>query len=686
MRLPRLLTAIVLLVLVCAATSAIAVPRTMLVESFTNTSCVPCAGNNPIVHQFMQAYAPGLVINVQPHVWWPGATDPFYLLTQVESASRVSYYDVNGVPTTVCDGVPISTHSYAALEAAAAHSVIQDSPLAISFEQSSDGSNVTLRVWVEAQGVVPVGDYRLRVALVESEIVTPTPPGANGETEFYYTMRRMLPTAIGTTVTLAEWEPETYEWTTAIDPAWDYSRVHAVAWIQENLTEEVLQAASNVPKPAYQFFYGAEATGDILPMGTLRTFASVLVNGGASADTYDLHIAPNLPVGWSASVCANGICYPPWTTDIAVPVGASARDSVTVDIASVAGAPGTGSVTIVATSQGDPTKTWTRTFQVITPGTKVLLVDNDSGQTFETYYQAAMNATGRSFSTWDRQSNGKLSTDKLAYFPIVVWIGGNTFPALDPDDRAALAQYLDDGGRLFLSGQDIGWTLCDPASAHYSAESLAWYQHYLGAQFISDDTNDLSLIGLAGDPIGDGLSFSLSSSGATIQTYPSEIQPINGAVGFLLYEAGREAAVHYENENYKVVYLAYGFEGQRTVSSRTQVMNRSLIFLDINAVAAPSAPRAPYLVAAPVAVPNPFNPATSIVFETGGSPAPVSVLLYDARGRQVRSLWSGVLQAGTHRFDWNGRDDAGQAVGSGVYLARVRAAGEERSIKLSLVR
>ncbi len=677
-----------LLVLLCACTVAapsLAAPRVMLVESFTNTSCAPCASNNPIVHQFMQDYGPGLAVNVQNHVWWPGANDPFYLLTATTSEARVNYYGVTGVPTTVCDGTAIGTHSYATLEAAAAASLLNDAALQFEITQTDDGANATITVTVEAQAAVPTGDHRLRVALVETEITTATPPGTNGETAFYYTMRRMLPDALGTSVALAEWTPETFQWTTPIDSAWNYGKINVVAWVQDDDTQAVLQAATNVPRPAYQFYYGAAVAGDILPLGSLRTFDSLLINAGESADTYDLHIAPNLPAGWSASVCANDFCYPPWTTDIAVPLGAGATDSVTVDIAPATTA-GTGTVTITATSRGDPTKTWTRVFKVITPGSKVLIVDNDGTDTFETYYQTAINACAHSWSIWDRQANGKLTSAKLDYFPIVVWIGGNTYPPVGPEDRAALAEFLDDGGRLFISGQDIGWSLCDPSSADYSAESLAWYHHYLGADFINDDTNDLSITGVAGDPIGNGLVFNLSGSGANAQTYPSEINPRTGATGFLIYSANREAAVRYASGPFKVVYLAYGFEGQMTASSRSQVMCRSLDWLGVNLVDVPEADTGPYLASAPGAVPNPFNPVTEIAFATGGADAPAEVVIFDLRGRLVRHLFAGTLPAGDHRFAWNGRDEAGQAVASGVYLARVRAAGEERAFKLALTR
>ena len=70
--------------------------------------------------------------------------------------------------------------------------------------------------------------------------------------------------------------------------------------------------------------------------------------------------------------------------------------------------------------------------------------------------------------------------------------------------------------------------------------------------------------------------------------------------------------------------------------------------------------------------PNPFNPSTSIGFVLDRG-ADVRVEVYDLRGRRVRTLADGPLAAGAHDVRWDGRDDAGRAAVSGVYLYRVHA-------------
>lgn len=83
--------------------------------------------------------------------------------------------------------------------------------------------------------------------------------------------------------------------------------------------------------------------------------------------------------------------------------------------------------------------------------------------------------------------------------------------------------------------------------------------------------------------------------------------------------------------------------------------------------------------------PNPFNPSTSIRFELERA-SEVRLRIYDARGARVRTLVSGRRGPGVHRVQWDGRDEEGRSTASGVYLAELRAAGEQRVRKLALVR
>lgn len=84
-------------------------------------------------------------------------------------------------------------------------------------------------------------------------------------------------------------------------------------------------------------------------------------------------------------------------------------------------------------------------------------------------------------------------------------------------------------------------------------------------------------------------------------------------------------------------------------------------------------------------VPNPFNPVTELRLELA-RPTDLRWAIYDARGALVRQIDAGLLPAGTHARRWDGTDEAGSPVSSGVYLAVIRGEGVDLSRKLTLIK
>lgn len=99
-----------------------------------------------------------------------------------------------------------------------------------------------------------------------------------------------------------------------------------------------------------------------------------------------------------------------------------------------------------------------------------------------------------------------------------------------------------------------------------------------------------------------------------------------------------------------------------------------------------STPPAPETARITKVAPNPFNPRTSIEFALDRS-AHVTLVFHDLRGRRVRTMELGSVDVGRHTRVWNGADDAGRPVASGVYLVRVVTDGTTGpGRKLTLVR
>jgi hypothetical protein len=85
-------------------------------------------------------------------------------------------------------------------------------------------------------------------------------------------------------------------------------------------------------------------------------------------------------------------------------------------------------------------------------------------------------------------------------------------------------------------------------------------------------------------------------------------------------------------------------------------------------------------------VPNPFNPTTSIYFDVPSGGALVDLSIYDVSGRLVRTLVDSHRGAGRWSATWNGEDDRGARVASGVYFYRMSAGAFVETRKMILLK
>jgi hypothetical protein len=84
-------------------------------------------------------------------------------------------------------------------------------------------------------------------------------------------------------------------------------------------------------------------------------------------------------------------------------------------------------------------------------------------------------------------------------------------------------------------------------------------------------------------------------------------------------------------------------------------------------------------------VPNPFNPTTTLRFDVAWS-GNVDLRIHDVAGRLVRKLFSAELDRKSYQFVWDGRDETGRQVASGIYLAHLRTVDAALSKKLVVLR
>ena len=130
------------------------------------------------------------------------------------------------------------------------------------------------------------------------------------------------------------------------------------------------------------------------------------------------------------------------------------------------------------------------------------------------------------------------------------------------------------------------------------------------------------------------------------------------------------------------------FDG--TVASDQEVVFQDFTFIPAGGVSHVGDGSGGRVPAAPAgrmhpAAPNPFNPRTTVRFDLVRDGF-TELDVYDLNGRRVRTLTSGYLSAGEHQETWDGLNDGGRPVASGVYLFRLRGSDFVESQRVALIK
>ena len=84
--------------------------------------------------------------------------------------------------------------------------------------------------------------------------------------------------------------------------------------------------------------------------------------------------------------------------------------------------------------------------------------------------------------------------------------------------------------------------------------------------------------------------------------------------------------------------------------------------------------------------PNPFNPETTISFSIGEILENTEISIYNIKGQMVKTLIDEKLPAGEHSVVWNGTDESGNSVSSGIYLYKLKNGRYTSTKKMILIK
>ena len=212
--------------------------RMVFIERFTSWTCPPCATNNPIMESFINSLDQDKIVGIAYHMNWPApGTDGYYHYNPTDNNARRTMYGVNSIPQARMDGSisiqsPYSNGSLTALFNSRTNML---SPITVILTDSTFGDSIrlTARIYTEISMVNPVASVHF--SLQERHNQFTSPPGTNGETNFYDVMRRMLNNGLGQSVALYPGQTVIVQKTFYKDPIWNQPEVMPIVFIQQGI-------------------------------------------------------------------------------------------------------------------------------------------------------------------------------------------------------------------------------------------------------------------------------------------------------------------------------------------------------------------------------------------------------------------------------------------------------------------
>jgi len=318
---------------------------------------------------------------------------------------------------------------------------------------------------------------------------------------------------------------------------------------------------------------------------------------------------------------------------------------------------------------------------------QVLIVDDDRGSDYEQIFIEDLYTTRIPTDIWSQSSTPPQII--LNSYNIVIWLTGDTSSnKINATDISALKNYLDNNGRLFLTGQGLAGEL--------HLEDSTFLEDYLHARYSGWAFSPL-MDGVDSSAIGDGLELRYVSWANQDWETSEHIIPVGGAEAEFVYGSSSNISALSYSGDYKVVFFDWGYEALDNTSSnfdrRDTVMARIMDFFSgITTEVAADIDRntLPQNFELAQNYPNPFNPTTTIRYKlknSGGAVISKTVLkVYNMLGREVRTLVDDIQKPGLYEVVWDGRNGAGKRVASGIYLYSLYRGSSKETKKMILLK
>ncbi|MFA6618042.1 MAG: T9SS type A sorting domain-containing protein [Candidatus Neomarinimicrobiota bacterium] len=310
---------------------------------------------------------------------------------------------------------------------------------------------------------------------------------------------------------------------------------------------------------------------------------------------------------------------------------------------------------------------------------KVLIVDGFdrmASYSLATHRFSAQTADAMDYwnVAYDASSNDAVIYSQVSIedYDMLWWILGDESTAdqtFNATEQTLVKAYLKQGGKLFVSGSEIGWDLDQKGTTN----DKDFFHNYLKAAYVADNAESYTVSGVDGTNF-EHLSFRFSKDGAESDTYPEDYPDVlttsGGSKSVLKYANNKTAAVAYSGafpsgtKDGKVMVMGFPFEVIITKLQRELLAGEILLYMgyDSGVAVEESLPESFVLRQN---YPNPFNPTTTIEYSLNNS-ADIAILVYNIKGDLVRKFDMGYQSRGLHKMIFDGTN-----LSSGLYVYRL---------------
>jgi len=269
--------------------------RMVIIERYTSWTCPPCASNNPIMEAFLQSMDPDKVVGISYHMNWPSpGTDAYYHRNPIDNNARRSMYNINAIPQSYMDGIINVTAPYSIPGLTAYFDSRTNilSPITAILEQTEVGDSIRLKATIYTEVLLSSPAATLHFSLQEKHNSFTSPPGTNGEKDFYDVMAKMNNNGTGQQVILLPGQTVIVERTFYKNPSWNLAELMPIMFIQQG--SEMLNAG-RLP-----------ANFTLIPISSYKS----VLQGQSQNATYQLSI-PVVAQGYNSAVTLTAEVDPP---------------------------------------------------------------------------------------------------------------------------------------------------------------------------------------------------------------------------------------------------------------------------------------------------------------------------------------------------------------------------------------